>query len=198
MVVLNSSRPIDSVRASIDWNPAGIIGALGTEIDLDGTHLADWSGRFAHFDRSPIDDALTGLGCTPHHREFQTRFKASFLVSPTQREVARQAVAATGIEARIIESSPSNFDVIPANAGKGAAALHVAQTLGVPADRLVTAGDSANDLDLVSVGQGVVVGNATQELTANLNDSVYHATENHAAGVIEGLRHHGVPIQEKP
>lgn len=198
-LVLNSSRPIESVRDSLrGWNPDGIIGALGTEIDLDGSRLEGWSNRFAHFDRSPIDDALTGLGCVSHHQEFQTRFKVSYSVAPPQREAARLAVAATRIDTRIIESSPSNFDVIPANAGKGAAALHVARTLGVPTDHLVTAGDSANDLDLVSVGRGVVVGNATQELTAKLNDSVYHATASHAAGVIEGLRHHGVPIQEKP
>ena len=46
--VLNSSRPIASILKTLDSAPAGfepaaIIGAMGTEIQVRGTVLSDWA-----------------------------------------------------------------------------------------------------------------------------------------------------------
>ncbi len=76
-------------------------------------------------------------------------------------------------------------------AGKGAASLFLAQTLGVPPGGIVAAGDSGNDLDLFRIaGSAIAVANARQELLAKMpSQTSYHAMRSHAAGVLEGLVH---------
>jgi hydroxymethylpyrimidine pyrophosphatase-like HAD family hydrolase len=67
--------------------------------------------------------------------------------------------------------------------------------LGVPRRRTLAAGDSCNDLDMLSAARAIVVGNATPELRAALRGTdTYLAEDTHAAGVLEGLRELGVPL----
>ena len=62
-----------------------------------------------------------------------------------------------------------------------------------PLERLLVAGDSGNDAEMLTAGAlGVVVGNHSPELAPLRNRSgIYFATEEHAAGVLEGIEHHG-------
>lgn len=194
--VLNSSRPIASVRRTLlgfpgSWMPAGIIGALGTEIELDGRPVVEWGARFGSWDRDPIDAAMAGLGVAPHALEYQTIRKASFTVPADRCDEARRAVAATGVPSEVLVSGESDFDVVPPGAGKGPAASFVARSLGVAPDRVVTAGDALIDADLVRVGRGILVGNATDEVLAAAPGTVYRAKGVFAAGVLEGLVEHG-------
>ena len=88
---------------------------------------------------------------------------------------------------------------LPADAGKDKAAEHVRRTLGFEnSDRVMWAGDSDNDvpmLNLTGTMSGVVVGNAKSKKLRSAADSdapvssVYQASEDHAAGILEGLRH---------
>jgi sucrose-phosphate synthase len=191
-VVVNSSRPVKSVAASFvpikGFSPQGFIGALGTEVDVAGRRALGWGSRFGHWDRQLIHDTLAGLGFKPHIDEYQGSHKVSFTVPPEQWAEARRAASATRLAIRIIESVPANFDVLPRAAGKAAAARYAARRLGVPLHRVVTAGDSANDWDLLRVGFGVAVGNARFELLRRLQDiPVYLARHQRALGVLEGL-----------
>jgi HAD superfamily hydrolase (TIGR01484 family) len=202
-VMLNSSRPIQSLQKTIsrlptDWCPCGMIGALGTEIELNGDRILRWTQRFSDFDREPIDAAMARLECEPHDQEFQTPLKASFSVPAPRQEEAQKAVSDTGIPARIVRSGETSFDVIPEDAGKGAALQEVREILGVTPERTLAAGDSANDLDMLQEANAIVVGNATPKLKTALRDSdvdAYHATRTHAAGVLEGLQSAGVPLR---
>jgi HAD superfamily hydrolase (TIGR01484 family) len=202
-VVLNSSRPLVSLHRTLtgldtDWRPAGIIGALGTEIELPGHGTAEWDRRFRSFDRRPIDEAMKALGCEPHGAEFQTPRKASFAVPQEMRPRARHRIGETGVPVTIIESGDSNFDVIPEGAGKAAALRWVAGELAIPMDRTIAAGDSRNDRDMLLVAaRGIVVGNASPRLRSLVDtSSIYFAEHGYAAGILEGLRHFGVPLHE--
>ncbi len=201
LVVVDSSRPIPSVLASFaatptEWRPDGIIGALGTEILLAGRRLQEWERRFATWDRRPVDAVMARLGFPSHEPEFQTPAKASFAVPAEARATARRALAAAGIAARIVASGETNFDVLPPGAGKAPAARHLATRLGVPLERVVTVGDSANDADLLRLGRGVLVANATSELRDLVADTaVYRSPCSHARGVVDGLRWAGVPVE---
>lgn len=200
VVVLNSARPLPSLHRSIeetdvDWSPFGIVGALGTQIELGGRRIRRWRRRFAGFDRRPVDRVMDRLGCTPHRPEFQTPFKASFDVAPGLQPEAEERIGRTGVPARIISSGETDFDVIPEQAGKGSALRYVRQTLGVPPERTLAAGDSLNDLDMLRAARGIVVGNARPRLRrAVADDDVHLAERAHAAGILEGLAAAGAPV----
>lgn len=201
-VVLNSSRPVASVRRSVadfggEWLPDGIIGALGTEIELMGEAVVEWGMRFGSWVRDPVDSVMHRLGFPAHEPEYQTLRKASFSVPRSSRAQARRALTEAGVEAAIFESGEDAFDVLPPGAGKAPASRFVADRLGVPPHRVITAGDALIDAELLQVGRGIAVGNASEELLEAIDGkSVYRATAPHAAGVLEGLRHHGAPIDE--
>jgi len=210
ILILNSSRPRDSVlrtlasRASVrraarrlNFAPDGLITAMGTEVLLGGVHDETWMRRFEGWDRAVVDEAMdqfAAYGCDPHADELQSRFKASYAVPARLREDVIAAIEKTGQASRVVTSGADDFDVLPANAGKGEATLYVARELGVPPDRLIVAGDSANDLDMFSVARhGIAVGNARPELLEALEgDHVYRAAGRWSAGILEGLRHYGV------
>jgi hypothetical protein len=192
-VVLNSSRPVDSVRSTLvgfpgAWMPDGIIGALGTEIELAGRPERMWNRRWAAWDRRPVDAVMERLGFEPHAAEYQTAAKASFSVPSGDRDSARLALVDAGVEARVLVSGESDFDVIPLGAGKGPAARHVAARLGFAEGRVATAGDALVDADMLTFGHGILVGNATDEAVAAVGEEVFQADADFAAGVAEGLR----------
>jgi hydroxymethylpyrimidine pyrophosphatase-like HAD family hydrolase len=192
-VILNSSRPVDSVRRTLvgfpgRWMPDGIIGGLGTEMELGGDPDRMWNRRWAGWDRRPVDAVMRRLGFEPHGAEYQTAAKASFAVPVAARDTARRALDEAGVEASVLVSGESDFDVVPPGAGKGPAARHAAARLGFDEDRVATAGDAVIDADLLGFGHGILVGNADAEAVAAVGGDVFRAQAPHAAGVAEGLR----------
>jgi sucrose-6F-phosphate phosphohydrolase len=202
-VAVNSSRPHDSVMATLrnlpdGFMPKAVITALGTEVFVDGELLESWHSRFHGFDRRPIDEAMQKLGLQPHADEMQTPLKASFSVPRgVPSDLALEALEKLPVALRTIVSHGGvDLDVIPREAGKGVATLHLAERLGVPMRQLVVAGDSANDVLMFNaVEKAIAVGNAREELL-RVADPVktYFAKGCCAAGIIEGLRHYGAPL----
>src|ERR1035437_8946723 len=98
-----------------------------------------------------------------------------------------------GIEHKVVYSSGTDLDVIPKRAGKGEAVDYVRKRLRIRPRSVLAAGDSGNDIELLSAGfLAVVVGNHKSELNADaLPEDVYWARENYAAGIIEGIEHFG-------
>ena len=203
-VAVNSSRPSGSVSETltsefpVGFVPDAVITALGTEITVGGAPVASWEKRFAGWPAERVHTILAGLGHAPHADEFQTRFKVSYAVPPEGQATARAALSSAGIDCRIIASGVDDFDVLPTEAGKGAATLHLAAEMGVPRDRLVVAGDSGNDLAMFAVAPNrIAVGNARRELVEALEPGgFYHAKRNYAGGVLEGLIHFGALPRE--
>ena len=203
LLALNSSRPCAHVRATLDelpvlLQPKALIGAMGTEIEMDGVLLNQWTQQFERWDRAPIDAVMKALGFPAHAPELQTRFKASFAVPQAKQKHAIEAIQATGVLTRIVRSGESDFDVLPPDAGKGRATLHLARLLGVPLERMIVAGDSANDVQMFQVAQkGIVVGNARPALRALTDPAkVYFAKGHYANALLEGLDYWGVPIKQ--
>jgi sucrose-6F-phosphate phosphohydrolase len=199
ILVLNSSRPCASLHGTLQSvphlpEPHFLIGALGTEIEECATRerLEAYDRKIApDWQRDKVAAIMAKLGFTAHDEEFQTPFKASYDIPGAmayQQVVRELETAAT--RAKVIYSGGKNLDIIPENAGKGTVIAHMRQELGIPADHVVVAGDSANDLDMFTPPyKGIVVANADLELKQLEGDHIYHARSAHAAGVLEGLRY---------
>ena len=86
------------------------------------------------------------------------------------------------------------LDVLPAGVNKGSTLLDLLAWLQVPAQRVVTAGDTLNDLAMFQTGlAGVMVGNAEPALLRHLPElpRTYLARGHGCQGIAEGLAHHG-------
>ncbi len=66
---------------------------------------------------------------------------------------------------RVTFSKPHLLEILPAEASKGAALLHLANHLDIPLSAVVAAGDGPNDIEMIqTAGVGVAVANAHPSL----------------------------------
>jgi HAD superfamily hydrolase (TIGR01484 family) len=133
-------------------------------------------------------------GLKPHAAEYQTEYKISYdIVGQGVTEALRSRLKRHGVAARVLVTHGTKMDIIPIGAGKGAAIAYLRRRLHIDVDRVVVAGDSANDVDMfVGDNHGIVVANADPELMELVGPKVYKAAAPHAAGVLEGLRYWNV------
>jgi hydroxymethylpyrimidine pyrophosphatase-like HAD family hydrolase len=86
------------------------------------------------------------------------------------------------------------LDVLPPGVNKGTTLISLLKLLDLPGERVVTAGDTLNDLAMFETGlAGVMVGNAEPALRRQLPrlPRTYLAEAHGCAGIVEGLRHFG-------
>ena len=181
-----------------------VVSSVGSEVrygfdadpdpEYSRTHSEGW-------DRAKIVAALEDVpGIHPQEgAQNDQPYKVSFdvddpamlpvLVSDVDAELQR-----TGVPYALVASAGQHLDVLPAAMDKGAAVLHVARKLAFPLDNVITAGDTGNDRAMLTCGvRGVVVANRAPELYVleeRDDPKVYFARGAHAAGVLEGIRHH--------
>jgi sucrose phosphatase-like protein len=169
---------------------------VGTEIYVGSDYRRDgaWTRYIDHgWDRLEVQEALITIPYLfQQSRQFE--FKQSYhLFQKADIVIAEihKRLEEIGIEHKVLYSSGTDLDVIPKRAGKGAAVDYVRKRLRIRRKNVLAAGDSGNDIGLLSAGfLAVVVGNHKLELsTDNLPDDVYWARERYAGGIIEGIQH---------
>lgn len=99
-----------------------------------------------------------------------------------------------GLGVDCVLSDNRYLDVLPAGVNKGTTLLALLDLLELPAERVVTAGDTLNDLAMFETGlAGVMVGNAEPALRRQLPrlSRTYLAQAPGCAGIVEGLHHFG-------
>lgn len=202
--------------------PAFAVGDVGTSIyrPRDGDwrlwerwseHIApDWAGR-SHADLERLFADLDGIA--PQEPEKQGRFKLSYYAGADIDHAALCArmqarLQDAGVRASVVwsvdETSMTGLlDVLPAAATKLGAVRFLMSELGIAETDTLFAGDSGNDLPVLTSGlPAVLVANATAEVRAQAlrhapaNGRLYCAhggfmgmNGNYAAGVLEGLAH---------
>ncbi len=179
----------------------------------DAILAADWS-HHSRDDLQAVVEAAGGLKLQPPSR--QSRFKLSY---DTFAGAAGTAVAGTvrrlldsaGVRANVVWSEDETvqqglLDILPAAASKRTALEFVMTTGGYGSREVLFAGDSGNDLDvLTSPIPAVLVGNATagvreearQRATAAKEASSLYCARggvlgmngHYAAGILEGVLH---------
>jgi HAD superfamily hydrolase (TIGR01484 family) len=117
------------------------------------------------------------------------RYRVSYDMDPEEFEArALDIVAGLGLDALI--SANRFFDVLPKDVSKGPSLLRLLAHLGVPNDRTLVAGDTLNDLSMLSLGlPAVAVANSEPALVEKLKgqDHVHFASGEGAAGIAEAI-----------
>jgi HAD superfamily hydrolase (TIGR01484 family) len=146
-----------------------------------------WAGKHA-----PVAALLEGAeGLSPQPISADRRLAYTYNPASFDHSLVA-AIERHGVDCLL--SDNQYLDVLPAGVNKGSTLLAVLGLLELAPDRVVTAGDSLNDLAMFETGlAGVMVGNAEPALRAALPrlDRTYLADGHGCAGIIEGLHHFG-------
>lgn len=180
--------------------PDVLISSLGTEMSY-GHGLVRDTAWAAHIDYlwKPrlIRQLVTGLeGIKPQPKEQQSGFKVSFYidpkVSPTVEEITRM-LHQHELSVNIIQSFGQFLDIIPVRAGKGYAMRWFAERAGIAINRILAAGGSGADEDMMRGNTlAVVVANRHHEELSGLIDveGIYFAEQPCAAGMLEAMEYY--------
>lgn len=179
--------------------PDVLITATGTQLHYGKRLLRDrsWERQIHHrWEPDRVREVLSGIdGLVLDERDRQTpyriRYRSEPGVGPTAADVRRR-LRKEGVPATTILDHEIYLDVIPVRASPGMAIRFLSFKWDLSPERLLVAGDSGNDADMLSGDAlGVVVGNHTSELERlRGHHRVYFADGHHAWGVLEGIEHY--------
>ena len=208
LLVFVTGRDLDFIRALIAEpgmpRPHYIIGDVGTTV-VDGSDFAPvspvqdeiarrWNGAGRRVIDMLADEPGLRLQPTPF------RYRVSYYYEPrTLRPETVARIEAAGFDCLL--SAETFLDVLPRGVAKGPTLLRLLETLGLPADRVLVAGDTLNDLSLFATGlKGVAVGNSEPKLIDAIAgyDWVFRSAQPGAAGISEALGHFGLEGTASP
>lgn len=200
--VATGRRLESALRVLAEWAmpvPDVLITAVGTEIHY-GPDLEEdscWNRRIDYrWKPEALRKAMRGLpGLRLQPPEDQRRHKISYYVDPARAPRVEEILArlrGLGLHANVIFSHQAYLDLLPLRASKGFAIRYLAGKWGLPLERLLVAGDSGNDEEMLCGNTlGVVVGNHSPEL-AHLRGRprIHFAQARYAWGILEGMEHY--------
>ncbi|XFA72250.1 HAD-IIB family hydrolase [Thermosynechococcaceae cyanobacterium Okahandja] len=180
--------------------PDVLITSVGSEIHY-GPHLVpdtSWTQHISYrWEPERVRDTLASVpGLSLQTSENQRPHKISYTVdtdvlpsiTPVLRLLRQQK-----LHCRSIFSHSQFLDILPLRASKGDALRYLALKWGYPLQKLLVAGDSGNDEQMLTGNTlAVVVGNHSPELE-RLRDRphIYFAKGHYAEGILEAIEHYG-------
>lgn len=200
---LASGRHIESIYKVLkEWDistPYLFISSVGSEIHF-GHRVAEDRSWLRHIDYrwepEALREAMAKLpGIRLQAKVNQRQYKISYNVNtgqaPSVPEIRRH-LRKLDLHANVIFSHGEYLDLLPIRASKGLALRFLALKWGIPTGRLLVAGDSGNDEEMLTGNTlGVVVGNHSPELEhLRGQPRIYFAEAEYAQGIIEGIAHY--------
>ncbi|TAN29443.1 MAG: HAD-IIB family hydrolase [Actinomycetota bacterium] len=179
--------------------PEVIISSVGSEIHYGPKILPDlgWATHIQYSWRreATVQTLKQVPGLTLQPIANQREFKISYNVSPESMpsiEEISNVLNSHGLRANLIYSHSEFLDVLPIRASKGRAIRYLSYKWGVPLEKILVAGDSGNDEEMLEGRTlGVVVGNYSPELERlRGHHQIYFAKAEYALGVLEGIEHY--------
>ncbi len=198
-----TGRSLESAQAVMKTenlpNPDFLITSVGSEVYYGHGMLEDYAWK-QHVDyrwkpkelRKALVD-VPGLRIQPGSS--QRTHKISYFINPKKAPTVREIQAQLrhlDLHAKLIYSHGRFLDMLPVRASKGLAIRYLSIKWGLPPERILVAGDSGNDEDMLRGNTlGLVVGNHSPEL-ARLKgrERVYFAKNHFAWGILEGMEHY--------
>jgi len=193
--------------------PDILITATGTEIHYGEPLVMDrsWQRQIDYrWEPDKVKACLSSLpdiDFVPEESDtpYRLRFRRSAPGGPTLAKIRRK-LRREGLHVTASLDHETDLDVTPVRASPGLAIRFLSHKWHLAPSRILVAGDSGNDADMLS-GEtlGVVVGNHTPELEP-IRDRplVFFAEKNHAWGVLEGIEHYDffdrirIPEEDNP
>lgn len=179
--------------------PEVLITSVGTEIyygknlTLDRTWNQHIDFRWEPGKVRSVLESVPGLFLQAANEQsaFKISYEMDAAVAPGVGGI-RRILREHGVRAKVIGSLGMFLDIIPCRAGSGLSIRHMAYKWGFPLERILVAGDSGNDEEMLAGNTlGVVVGNYSAELEKlRKYPRVYFAQSSHAAGIMEGIRYY--------
>ena len=199
-----TGRRIDSALALMKKHriptPDILISSLGTRIHYGQSLTEDnyWADHVDHDWSGQRVRRILGKvpGLKPQPKVDQTPFKVSYYydpeIAPTIEEIVSQ-LRQQEITANVMLSFGQFLDIVPSRASKGQALRYVSQRLDIPLEKILVAGGSGSDEDMMRGNTlAVVVGNRHHEELSQLVDQerIYFAGQDHALGILEAIEHY--------
>ncbi len=197
-----TGRSLASAREALEElnlpDPDAWISSEGTEIHYGRDCVRDRSWR-KHIDYHWKPEAIRSVldrlgGLSPRAESLQGEFKLSYRIEdggPNFRKILG-AMRREGLRVRVILSRGELIDLLPIRASTGLAIRFIGLKWGLPPERLLVAGNSGADEEMLRGDTlGVVVGNYSEELENLRNaERVYFADGRFAEGILEGINHY--------
>ena len=179
--------------------PDLLITSVGTEIHYGPQLTVDrsWARHIRYrWNRERIVEVLAETpGLRRQAKEEQTGNKISYFIDPDKapgiRDIVRH-LRSRDLHANVIYSHGMYLDILPIRASKGQALRYVGAKWGIPPERMLVAGQSGNDVEMLRGNTlGVVVGNYSHELRRLRGEPlIYFAEGAYASGVMEGMEYY--------
>ena len=201
LLVFVTGRSLNMIRELFDFpgfpRPNYIIGDVGTTI-FDGntfqpvSAVQNWVSQVWNNANDRVKQLLEnepGLELQPLNPDYRVAY---YYQADKFQSSTIDKITTAGFDC--IMSDKRFLDVMPKGVSKGPTLLKLMETLNLDLDRVVTAGDTLNDLSLFATGlKSIAVGNAEPKLVEKIPtmENVYHSSEPGAAGILEGLKYYG-------
>ena len=180
--------------------PDVLITSGGTEIHY-APKLTEDTAWTRHMEKQWTPNVIVRLleklpGLVRQPKIEQSRFKLSYFIDPDKApcpEEINQLLYNEEQSVNIIFSFGQFLDIIPIRASKGLALRYMAAQWEIPLERILVAGGSGADEDMMRGNTlAVVVGNRHHEELSQLEDieRIYFAKAPYASGILEAIDHY--------
>lgn len=196
-----TGRPLESALRVIRRHgipaPDILITALGSEIHYGRElKLDDWWESHIDHQWTPrkvrrVMAKVEGVELQP--KEQQSPFKISYFYDPEKApkvDDIQSLFYQAELPVNLVLSFGHFLDVLPARASKGLALRYAAHQFSIPLDRILVAGGSGSDVDMMRGNTlAVIVADRHDDELATLTelDRVFVPSTKHAAGILEAI-----------
>jgi sucrose-phosphate synthase len=125
-------------------------------------------------------------------RRFKLSYYANEIFTGEHLPALYKFIRESGLRAKILFTENRFLDLLPFRASKGSAVRYLSNKWKIPLERILTAGNSGNDLDMLKgKTKGIVVANYSAELEIlRKSKSIYFASKGLSQGVLEGIQYY--------
>lgn len=196
-----TGRPLESALRVIRRHgipaPDILITALGTEIHYGRELVADdwWAGHIDHqWNPRKVRRLMAKLeGVAPQPKEQQSPFKVSYFYDAAKApkiEDIQTLFYQAELSVNLVVSFGQFLDILPARASKGLALRYAAHQYDIPLERILVAGGSGADVDMMRGNTlAVIVTDRHDDELGGLSDldRVFVPQRHNAGGVLEAI-----------